>query len=676
MKIRTQFIFSTAVFGVILLLIATSAVITNQRVEETNKQQEIARKLVQEANELSYLSVAYLLYGESLHLGRWQSKYDSASNSLSSLDPETPEQRVVLNNVKLSQERLKAVFAEVRAALEGTSQAQGPVLGREFVQLSWSRMEVQNQGMIFDASRLALMLHEQETQLRETNTSLIFAMLGVFGAFLLANYLLTHRRTLKSISELQAGTRAIGTGNLDFSIAVKRDDEIGELRRAFNLMTANLKSITASKAELEGQITERQKAEERANREKSIQEGINEILEAALICDTEEELGRTALAVAERLTASQFGFIDVLNSRGLLDSVAISNPGWEECRMGIPPDRHGKAVHDMAVHGIYGRVLRDGKALFTNDPSSHPDRIGTPEGHPPLTAFLGVPLTSGGKNIGMIGLGNRDGGYRSEDQEAVGALAAAIVQAFERKRTEEDIGRLNKSLSQRAVDLEVSNKELEAFSYSVSHDLRAPLRHIDGFSKTLLHTYQDSLDELGKHYLERLRAASQRMGQLIDDMLNLSRVTRAEMRREPVDLSLLARKVAAEVQQADPGRRAEFTIREGMIATGDPQLLQVVMENLLGNAWKFTSKLTTAKIEFGVTRQGDRPTYYVKDNGAGFDMAYAGKLFGAFQRLHGAEEFPGTGIGLATVHRIIRRHGGQVWAEGEVDMGATLYFTL
>jgi len=222
----------------------------------------------------------------------------------------------------------------------------------------------------------------------------------------------------------------------------------------------------------------------------------------------------------------------------------------------------------------------------------------------------------------------------------------------------------------------VSNKELEAFSYSVSHDLRAPLRHIDGFSRVLLEDYQNSLDEAGKHHLERLRAASQRMGQLIDDMLKLSRITRAEIRHEPVDLSRLARKVTLELQQAEPGRRVELALREGIIARGDPRLLQVVLENLLANAWKFSSKRPVAKIEFGVAHNDDRPVYYVKDNGVGFDMAYVSKLFGAFQRLHRSEEFPGTGIGLATVQRIIHRHGGRVWAEGEVDKGATLYFTL
>ena len=237
--------------------------------------------------------------------------------------------------------------------------------------------------------------------------------------------------------------------------------------------------------------------------------------------------------------------------------------------------------------------------------------------------------------------------------------------------------------------LEASNKELEAFSYSVSHDLRAPLRSIDGFGQILLEDYADILDAQGKDHLVRVRSATQHMGELIDDLLKLSRVTRSEMKQVLVDLSALARAIAVELRKSQPERRVQFVIAPGAVANGDARLLRVLLENLLANAWKFTSKHPTARIEFGVTQLGEvgsqqsavgsrqsQIVYFVRDDGAGFDMSYAGKLFGAFQRLHTASEFPGTGIGLATVQRIVYRHGGRVWAEGAVDQGATFYFTL
>ncbi len=235
---------------------------------------------------------------------------------------------------------------------------------------------------------------------------------------------------------------------------------------------------------------------------------------------------------------------------------------------------------------------------------------------------------------------------------------------------------LEARVQERTAQLEAANKELESFSYSVSHDLRAPLRGIDGWSLALLEDCSESLDEQGRKYLERVRLEAQRMGMLIDDILELSRVTRAEMRHERIDLSILAQSIAVRLQEAEPDRKVVFDIQPGLMAHGDARLIEIMLSNLLENAWKFTGKHPSATITVGCIEMEGQPVFFVRDDGAGFDMAYARKLFGAFQRMHGVSEFPGTGIGLATVQRIVHRHGGRVWAEAEVEKGATFYFNL
>ncbi len=248
-------------------------------------------------------------------------------------------------------------------------------------------------------------------------------------------------------------------------------------------------------------------------------------------------------------------------------------------------------------------------------------------------------------------------------------FTAIVRDITDRKRRDEELRAMN-------AQLEVTNQELETFSYSVSHDLRAPVRAIDGFSAILEQDYADKLDNRGRDCLHRVRASAQRMYTLIDALLMLSRVTREEMRRDVIDLSALARSVATELQRLHPERNVEFNIAPGIIGVGDGSLVRVALENLIGNAWKFTSRQPKAFIEFGAVDQRGSTVYFVRDNGAGFDMVYADKLFGAFQRLHTTDEFPGTGIGLPTVQRIVRRHGGAVWADAEVDEGATFWFTL
>jgi PAS domain S-box-containing protein len=255
-------------------------------------------------------------------------------------------------------------------------------------------------------------------------------------------------------------------------------------------------------------------------------------------------------------------------------------------------------------------------------------------------------------------------------------VSAAIRDVTQRKRMEEDVQKLNEDLKQRAAQLEAANKELEAFSYSVSHDLRAPLRSIDGFSHVILEDYGEQLPDDARSYLERVRAAAQRMAVLIDDLLNLSRVTRTAVQPRFINLSKMVEEILQGLQEGHPEREVDFSFTPDLMVEADPHLMHIVLVNLLSNAWKFTSKQEHAVIEFGQKSHIKERTFYVRDNGVGFDMAYADKLFGVFQRLHSISEFPGTGVGLATVQRIISIHGGRIWAESAEGKGTTFYFTL
>ncbi len=344
--------------------------------------------------------------------------------------------------------------------------------------------------------------------------------------------------------------------------------------------------------------------------------------------------------------------------------------------------------------GPAGRAAKTNRVHFSNDIAA--DLLMRPwrdaaldRGYHSLAA---VPLVHDDHVLGVLTVKSETKNHFDEFElqllknigyDAAYALQKVLIVAHdiaEMKKADNKIKELNadleKKIKVRTHDLETVNKELEAFAYSVSHDLRAPLRSIDGFSQALVEDYKDKLDDTGLNYLSRVRAASQRMGKLIDDILSLSRITRRELGIADVDLTDLAKSIAEDLKKISPERKVEFMIQEGLCARGDKVLFQSALNNLLENAYKFTSKMDNARIEFGCRKEDEKYIYYVKDNGAGFDMKYAEKLFSPFQRLHHADEYPGTGIGLANVQKVIRRHGGEIWVEAEKDKGAAFYFTL
>lgn len=305
------------------------------------------------------------------------------------------------------------------------------------------------------------------------------------------------------------------------------------------------------------------------------------------------------------------------------------------------------------------------------------DVINTPS--PSMTVFLPVMEEYVTTEVMLIGHKTADS-LPKELLDIYLAIASLAGTTCERLQNERELNRhrahLEELVKGRTAELAAAIKELEAFSYSVSHDLRAPLRSIDGFSQVLLEDYSDILDADGIDSLGRIRAASQRMGFLIDGLLSLSRISRTELKRERVNLSAIVHDITRVLKEAEHDREVEFVISEELFAEGDERLLYAALQNMMGNAWKFTQQKLDARIEFGAIQADGKLAYFVRDNGAGFDMAYSNKLFKIFQRLHDAAEFSGTGIGLATVQRIVHRHGGRLWAEGEVGNGATFYFTL
>jgi signal transduction histidine kinase len=415
--------------------------------------------------------------------------------------------------------------------------------------------------------------------------------------------------------------------------------------------------------------------DEQIRRQVRLLKAIIRIFRESLLCESEEEVAQICLEVAEELTGSAYGFIGELNDQGLFDTTSLSEAGWKACN--IPGEDAAMLLRNMPNRGINRIGLRDQKSWIINDPADHPESVKKPAGHPPLTSFLGVPLRYVEGITGMIALASKDSGYTPADQQDIEALSVAFVESLNRRRAEKKINELNSELNRRIHETETANKELEAFSYSVSHDLRAPLRHITGFVELLNKRDLANLDEKSRHYLEVISTASRQMGVLIDDLLSFSRMGRAGMLKTSVDFALLVQEVVAEMTEELKGREIDWEIASLPVVEGDAAMLRLVVVNLIANALKFTSPRSRPRIEIGaIADNPDETLFYVKDNGVGFDMKYADKLFGLFQRLHSSEEFEGTGVGLANVQRIIRRHNGRVWAEGTVGGGAAFWFSL
>ncbi|HEY5611928.1 MAG TPA: ATP-binding protein [Thermoanaerobaculia bacterium] len=422
---------------------------------------------------------------------------------------------------------------------------------------------------------------------------------------------------------------------------------------------------------------------------------------------TPVELIESFCHAARDIIASTWCAVGVLELENAIGRVWVN--GLDELARALVV-RNGDAV-------VLRSVVTQNKPYRIGELAGDPTKLGFPSAFPIANSFLAVPMATTKQSYGWLMLADKIGAraFTAEEERIAMTLASQVAIAFENLKLYTDIQKYTESLEreiqarrvaqdklvaaqqelerrveERTADLESerdrlekakialesTNRELEAFSYSVSHDLRAPLRAIDGFSRILVDRYQSALDEKGRDYLARIRQATQRMGELIDDLLKLSQISRSEFRGARVDLSAIAHEIVDELRRQDPGREARVAISATLVANGDETLLRAALQNLIGNAWKFTSKKPVAEIELAVEGSNSERAFCIRDNGAGFDMKYAGKLFAPFQRLHSEDEFEGTGIGLATVQRAISRHGGRVWAESTPGRGARFFFTL
>jgi hypothetical protein len=478
--------------------------------------------------------------------------------------------------------------------------------------------------------------HARKAAIEARNRGIILIIIFIIGGItaMVLNSTAINRIVAKRLVKIGDGIKVIGDGNLDYRIDAEGDDELADLAWASNEMAAKLKKSYASSKDLQQEITERKKVEENIKKLSLRQQAfITAIPDIIMEVDTNKiytwanEPGIDFFGKDVIGKEADFYFVREQNTYDAVQPIFNGNENviylesWQKRKDG-----------QERLLAWWCRVLKDAQGNVTGALSSARD------------------------------------------------VTERKLAESQREALLEEIRKLNEELERRVIErttqLEAVNKELETFSYSVSHDLRAPLRSIDGFSHALLEDYHAKLDEEGKNYLERIRKATQHMGNLIDDMLKLSRVTQSEFNYQSIDLSKMVQSISDTFQKNNPNNNVKMTIQKGIVIQGDPHSMQIALTNLIDNAWKFTGKQKDPRIEFGSTLKENEKIFFIRDNGVGFDMSYVGKLFGAFQRLHTMDEFAGTGIGLATVQRIIRRHGGKIWAEGEVGKGATFYFTL
>jgi len=630
MKIRNKLILSTGISILLIVFLGSLIFVTSGRVTEGTNSLRLITDIRNSVSELNFVTYDYLLHREERMIYQWFLISSSLEDTLNIVLEEEE-----LASIQTRYRSITNLFSQVTSKYHdrqqliqgGASQDKVDTVIRLEDRLI-SQLLIELQSIFTDASSFAGRAQDEIEAAQRLATNATITLSVVLAITVGISSLLVFRSITKPLDKLIKGTEIIGKGNLEHKVDIQSKDELGQLAVAFNEMRGNLLEDRTEREYAEHDLSERVKE---------------------LTC---------LYGVSQYATQTNTNLDEIF--KGM---VSLLPPGWQYPEVTCAKITFGDKEFETENFKIT-------QWKQSADINIQGDKAGSIQ----IYYLKEKPEAA-------------EGPFLEEERSLLNGLTLTVSSLIERKRAEEELQKAHddleirveertKELAQANTELVAVNDELEAFSYSVSHDLRAPLRSIDGFSQALLEDYPDELDEQGKHYLNRVRAASQRMGQLIDDLLKLSRLTRGDMKYELVDLTILAKTVAENLKESQEERQVEFIINEGLVANGDARLIRALLENLLSNAWKFTSTHPRARIELDSTQIGDQEVFFVSDDGAGFDMAYADKLFGAFQRLHSPSEFPGTGIGLATVKRIVHRHGGNIWAEGALDKGATFYFSF
>ncbi len=649
MSIKNRLYIGVLISFILAVLIVSVVLIASGEIAKKSKEHSVASKIAFAISELNIVMYEYLLHHEKRMRQQWISKYNSIMEILGG-------EEEVKKLIHADYATLGDLFSQVtvnyekrqKLIQEGAFQAKIDILIMIEKRLV-AQLLIKSYSIISDASMFAGKTYAAEMEVQGTANmlSLIIVILFVFTAT--TSSLIIAKSISKPLNELTKGMEIIGKGDLDHKVEIKTKDELGELAVAFNHMTER-----------------RQLTEETLRQSEARYHDLYTSAPVAYFSISTDGLIKSANKATEDFTGYQ---VEELLRMKAFDLYAeeseekakvlferfIRGISWENEEM-VYERKDGKKIHGLLsvspIKEENGLILESRSVVVDiTERKQVAEELEKHRNH--LEEMIGIRTAELDKRI-------------SETEQ----LNSAMVNLMEDLRVSND------SLETRTQQLSEANKELDAFSYSVSHDLRAPLRAVAGFSQMLVEDYGDKLDEEGQHQLDVIQNSAQQMGQLIDDLLAFSRLGRRELRMSDINVRAIAEEVIKQFQIFEPERTMRLKVDALPPALGDQSMIREVLMNLLSNALKYSAIRETAVIEISGKTDGNESIYSVRDNGVGFDMKYAGKLFQVFQRLHSTEEFEGTGIGLALVQRIIHRHGGRVWAEGQVNQGATFYFSL